>query len=76
MSRRFVLFLLPFTLLAQRDTGSLTGTARDASGAVLPGVSILVTNTQTNVAFRTTSNEAGVYVAPALRVVPIRLPPN
>src|SRR4030095_10998845 len=35
------LLLLPFTALAQNlATGTITGVARDASGAVLPGVTV------------------------------------
>jgi len=55
------------TALAQRDTGTVTGMVRDATGAVIPRVAITITNAQTNIAFNTVTGEAGNYVAPALR---------
>jgi hypothetical protein len=64
-SLAFLLF--PVVLLSQRDTGTISGTVRDATGAVAPQVSITVTNVQTNFTFRTATGEAGNYVAPALR---------
>jgi Carboxypeptidase regulatory-like domain/TonB dependent receptor len=59
--------LQPFAW-AQRDTGTITGTVRDESGAVIPGVAITVTHTQTNISFNTVTGDAGTYTAPALRV--------
>ena len=47
-------------------TGTILGTVTDSSGAVLPNVSVTVTNTQTNVAFRTVTTSAGDFNAPAL----------
>src|SRR5438128_860992 len=47
-------------------TGTLTGTVADATGAVLPGVTITATNTATGVVSTTISNEAGVYTIPGL----------
>src|SRR4030095_2361517 len=35
------------TASAQTATGQITGTARDASGAVMAGVKVIVTNSQT-----------------------------
>jgi carboxypeptidase family protein/TonB-dependent receptor-like protein len=55
------------TLWAQKDTGTIAGIVRDSSGAVVPGASITVTNTQTNIAFHTVSGADGSYTAPALR---------
>src|SRR6266542_5509633 len=47
-------------------TGSLVGTIRDASGAVIPNADITVTNQKTGVSLNLKSNEAGDYVAPYL----------
>jgi hypothetical protein len=47
-------------------TGTIVGTVTDSTGAVLSGVNVTVTNTQTNVAFRTVTSSAGDYNAPAL----------
>jgi hypothetical protein len=47
-------------------TGTILGTVTDSSGAVLPNVKVTVTNTQTNIAFHTTTSSAGDYLAPSL----------
>jgi hypothetical protein len=47
-------------------TGTILGTVTDSSGAILPNVKVTVTNTATNVAFRTTTSSAGDYLAPSL----------
>jgi hypothetical protein len=53
--------------LAQMETATLSGTVMDQSGAVLPDVQVQATNADTNVAFATTTNRAGLYVFPALK---------
>jgi hypothetical protein len=47
--------------MAQTITGSITGTVVDPSGAVVPGVKVVATNTGTNGKFTAESNAAGVY---------------
>jgi hypothetical protein len=47
---------------AQSSNGSVRGSVRDQSGAVIPGANLELTNTATNVTFRATSNEVGLYV--------------
>ncbi len=47
-------------------TGTILGTISDSTGAVLPNVKIVVTNTGTNAAFNTESNSAGDFNAPSL----------
>lgn len=51
---------------AQQQLGSIQGTITDQTGAVLPGVTVEVTNVATNVARTTVSNDAGVYRMPSL----------
>jgi len=48
-------------------TGTILGTVTDSSGAIIPNVKVTVTNTGTNVAFRTTTSSAGDYYAPSLQ---------
>ena len=49
-------------LYGQYGRASITGIVRDASGAVVPSVSVTVVNTQTQVKSQTTTNESGNYV--------------
>src|SRR5437867_5169352 len=58
---------------AQGATAQISGTATDQSGAVLPGVEISATQTETGVSRSTLSNETGLYVLPNLPVGPYRL---
>jgi Carboxypeptidase regulatory-like domain/TonB dependent receptor-like, beta-barrel/TonB-dependent Receptor Plug Domain len=46
---------------AQFDTASVVGTVRDASGAVIPGATVTLTNTATGVSATRTSNARGLY---------------
>jgi len=57
-----VLFLIAaFPGLAQEFRGAIHGTVKDGSGAVLPGVSITVTNLGTNVSQTVVSDSKGLY---------------
>jgi hypothetical protein len=47
-------------------TGAILGTVTDSTGAIVPNVSVTVTNTGTNTAFKTVTNSAGDYYAPSL----------
>jgi hypothetical protein len=64
-----LLVVLAFSSAAfgQTSTATVSGTVQDASGAFIPGVSVTATNTTTNVATSTVSNEAGAYNIPALQ---------
>jgi hypothetical protein len=55
-------------LLAQTDTATITGQVADPSGAVLPKAAIEAANQDTGLKHRADSNEAGVYVIPALPI--------
>jgi hypothetical protein len=57
----FCLILFPIAAFAQSDRGTMTGTLSDASGAVLPGVSIVATNVETGARYETVSTETGNY---------------
>lgn len=51
---------------AQFDNGSITGTLRDASGAVVAGATVTIRNVATGVASVLTTNQDGTYQALAL----------
>ncbi len=53
-------------LLAQSTTGAFAGTITDPSGAALPGVTITITNPQTNFVRTTVTSASGNYDAPLL----------
>lgn len=48
------------------NTGALSGTVTDASGAVVPGAQVIVTSNATGQAVTVTSNARGFYQAPLL----------
>jgi hypothetical protein len=54
-------------------TAEISGTARDQSGAVLPGVEVRATQTDTGVTRDSLTNETGSYVLPNLPIGPYRL---
>jgi carboxypeptidase family protein len=66
-------FLAAFAIMtstssAQTATGQITGTVRDATGAVMSGVKVLVTNQQTGLTRETKTGANGDYVIPLLPV--------
>src|SRR5436190_21121973 len=65
--------LLVSAVLWAQATAQISGTVRDESGAVLPGVEVTVTQSDTGVARNTITNETGTYVLSNLPVGPYRL---
>jgi len=64
-----LLTALSAPLLAQNISGTITGTARDSSGAVIPNATVLIANSDQNtVVFTGKTNSAGQYTAPFLPV--------
>lgn len=57
------LLLLPRTVVAQSTFGTIVGTVKDASGAIVAGASVTVTNTAENTARHLTSDKFGNYQA-------------
>src|SRR5687768_8771128 len=53
---------------AQVTTGTIQGTVKDSSGAVLPGVTVTATNTDTNVTRTAVTDSRGDYIA---RLLPV-----
>jgi hypothetical protein len=69
--KRFVLilsftvaFASPLDLVAQSFTGTVTGTVRDISGAVLPGVNMILTSESTNEQKAQITSETGSFTFP------------
>src|SRR6266571_5309357 len=58
--------LIPIGALAQSTFATLTGTVVDSSGAVLPGVTLTVTNTRTQAARTAVTDDVGSYLLPNL----------
>ncbi len=62
-----MLLLMTERLFAQGGaTGTILGTVTDSSGAIIPNVRVTVTNTATNISFRTLTSSAGDYYASSL----------
>jgi len=55
------------TMAQTSGAGAIAGTVTDANQAVLPGVSVTVTNTDTGIARIYTTNSAGLYLASFLK---------
>jgi len=58
---------------AQATTAQISGTVKDQSGAVLPGVEITATQTATSAKRSTVSNETGNYIFASLPIGPYML---
>ena len=76
MHRKLMMFVLAGLLLgfasaavAQVVTGTISGTVKDSSGAVVPNATVTITNTDKNITARTLKTDAaGGYSAPLLPV--------
>src|SRR5437773_2373360 len=71
ISQRLALCALLVTLLTlpawpQASTGTVSGTVRDQTSAVIPGASVILTNNETNVTLKTSTNESGFYRFPGI----------
>ena len=68
-----VIFVLSCSAVWAQATAQISGTVKDQTGAVLPGVEITATQTDTGVARMAVTNETGSYVLPNLAVGPYRV---
>ncbi len=68
-----ILYLIAPAAIWAQATAQINGTVRDASGAVLPGVQVTATQTETGISRTTVTNETGFYVLPSLPLGPYRL---
>jgi hypothetical protein len=62
------LFLVPSPSAAQQTLGAITGTVKDASGAVIPGVTVKARSISTNLAVNELSQSNGSYSVPNLPI--------
>src|SRR5881628_423969 len=76
-TRNFLVGILFFALTCMvvwgQSTAQISGTVRDQSGAVLPGVDVTATQTGTGLARSVVTNETGSYSMTSLPVGPYRL---
>jgi hypothetical protein len=77
-ARRLAVAFIVLALLAapawpQASVGSVRGTVHDATKAVIPGVSVVLTNTVTGVQLKTVTNEVGIYVFPSVVPGPYKI---
>src|SRR3954451_21183837 len=70
-----VMFVLAITCadIWAQATAQITGTVKDQTGAVLPGVEVTATQTETGIARTAVTNETGSYVLSNLAIGPYRL---
>src|SRR5206468_1093568 len=54
--------LLPAALHAQAVKGGLLGNLTDQSGLALPGATVTITETNTNISYSAVANESGYYI--------------
>jgi len=66
-------FLITSELAWAQGAAQISGTVRDQSGAVLPGVEVSATQTDTGITRKTVTNETGLYVLPNLALGPYRI---
>jgi hypothetical protein len=64
--RLFVLVILSAPVLFAQGTGSITGTVRDNTGAVVPNAEVILTAQGTQTALHTTTNAEGEYLFAAV----------
>src|SRR5437870_6420452 len=69
----FVICALVCNAAWAQATAQISGTVRDQTGAVLPGVEIIATQTETGIARMALTNETGSYVLPNLALGSYRL---
>ena len=54
------------SVFAQETRGTISGVVLDEQGGAMPGVSVTITNVDTNVSTTLTTNSTGYYQAPLL----------
>lgn len=62
-----LLLIMCTAVLAQVDTGTITGSVRDSQGAGIASAAITFIEASTNATFKTLTDGSGEYVSPPLR---------
>ena len=62
-----MMVMMAAAAVAQQETAVLTGVVRDASGGMVPGATVTVTNAETGIATTTVTADDGAYTVPSLR---------
>jgi protocatechuate 3,4-dioxygenase beta subunit len=60
------LFVSAVPAFAQNNKGTIVGTVKDPSGAVVAGATVTVTNTETGEAREATTGDDGTYTVPSI----------
>src|SRR5262245_50047498 len=68
-----LLLLIAFNIVLAQSSAQVSGTVRDQTGAVLPGVEVVLTQTSTGLNRTAVTDETGSYSLPNLPVGPYRL---
>ena len=68
-----ILCLLISNAAWAQATAQINGTVKDQTGAVLPGVEVVATQTDTNLSRTTVTDETGSFVLPNLATGPYKL---
>ena len=68
-----LILLLAIPVFAQNNTGIISGRVTDASGAVVPGAQIMVTQTETNAEAASATNSDGLFRVPSLNAGPYKV---
>src|SRR5947209_4374465 len=68
-----IIVLLACSSVWAQATAQISGTVKDQSGAVLPGVEVTATQTGTGISRMAVTNETGSYVLPNLPLGPYRV---
>src|SRR5438445_7813228 len=72
ISTTLLVLALGCSPLFAQATAQISGTVKDQSGAVLPGVEVTMTQTDTGIARSAVTNETGSYVLSNLPIGPYR----
>jgi len=62
-----ILCVFSASMVNAQTQGELTGAVTDSTGAVMPGVAVVITNENTNIGRKVTTNDNGIYSVPALQ---------